>query len=79
MNLPDSIREFLATIGRKGGQSRSPRKIRTARRNLAKAWRVRARSKRAESRRVTPQAAETRRPKREQAETAGESWLWDTF
>lgn len=42
---PDSshaVRDFLVEIGRKGGQSRSPRKVRAARRNAVKARKGRA-------------------------------------
>lgn len=38
-----AVRDFLVEIGKKGGQSRSPRKVRTARRNAVKARKARAR------------------------------------
>jgi phage gp16-like protein len=33
----DEVREYLASLGRKGGKSRSPKKLRALKKNLAKA------------------------------------------
>jgi hypothetical protein len=79
MSSSELVREFLSTIGKKGGQSRSSRKVREAIKNLAKARRARSRFKSEKSRRMALRAAETRRLKRERAEIDRENWLWDSF
>ena len=71
-------KEFFASIGRKGGQSRSPRKVRKARKNIAKAHQAISSSSE-KSRRRAMRAAETRRRNIEKREIDRENWLWDTF
>lgn len=45
--MGESVKQFLARIGASGGRSTSPKKVRAARQNVAKATRARLAKKRA--------------------------------
>ncbi len=78
MDEADLIKQHFSEIGRKGGRSRSPRKIRRAMKNLAKADEMRAKFKAEKRQLMALRRAETMKLKWQQAELLRESWLLDT-
>ena len=72
-------REFYSEIGRKGGRSKSPKKIRRAMKNLAKARELSSKFKAEKRQLMALRSSATKMLKRDLAELLRESWLLDTW